>query len=359
MLTGGARKVKPGAYAPGEVIVRYKTGASALSKRSANAKAGAASVSKLGRTVPGLTKVRLKKGVSVEEAVATYNKQPGVSYAEPNYRVSVSALPDDPRLEDLWGLNNTGQDGGTADADIDAPEAWDSTTGSSDVVVAVVDTGIDYTHPDLAANMWTNPGEISGDGIDNDGNGYVDDIYGIDTVNGDSDPIDDHSHGTHCAGTIGANGDNGVGVVGVNWNVKLMALKFLDADGYGDTDDAITAIEYANENGADILSNSWGGGGFSQALSDTISGVDKLFVFAAGNDSVNTDVGPHYPSSYDAPNIVSVGASNRDDEVAWFSNYGATSVDVFAPGEDVLSTVPRPAMTGIAARRWPRRTWPV
>ena len=336
---GGQQKKEP-KYKPGEVIVRYAPSASVASKKSANTKAGAASAVRLGRTVPGLAKVKLKKGVSVEEAVAAYNKQPGVMYAEPNYRGGIDAVPNDPQFGSLWGLDNTGQDGGTIDADIDAPEAWDSTTGSSDVVVAVIDTGIDYTHPELSDNMWTNPGEIPENGLDDDGNGYVDDVYGIDTANGDSDPFDDHSHGTHCAGTIGASGDNELGVAGVNWNVKLMAVKWIGADGWGETDGAIEAIEYAHAIGADVSSNSWHIFEYSQAMYDTIAGIDDVLVFAAGNESMNTDVWMNIPSAYDLPNILAVGASNRVDVPADFSNYGLTSVDVFAPGEDILSTVP-------------------
>ena len=327
-------------YRSGEVLVCYEPTASFVVRRAADRAAGAADVAQLGRTVPGLSKATLKQGVSVEAAIGAYERQPGVRYAQPNFNLSATLAPDDPDYGALWGLSNTGQDGGTPDADIDAPEAWDTTTGTGNVVVAVVDTGIDYTHPDLAGNIWTNPGEIAGNGIDDDGNGYVDDVFGIDTANDDSDPMDDYGHGTHCAGTIGAVGNNNLGVVGVNFNVKLMALKFLDAAGFGSTEDAIVAIEYAKAEGADVVSNSWGGGGYDQALYDTIASANSLFVFAAGNWSENTDIFPNYPSAFDLPNILAVGASTRNDVAADFSNFGARTVDVFAPGEDVLSTVP-------------------
>ena len=333
---------QPSKYRAGEVLVRYKPGASLSAMAAANKAAGAASSAKLGKSVAGLYTVTLKKGVSVGRAIAAYRKQAVVAYAQPNYLLQVAKAPNDPDFGELWGLENTGQMGGVAGADIDATQAWDTATGSTsgDVVVAVVDTGVDYTHPDLAANMWTNPGEIPGDNIDNDGNGYVDDIYGIDTVNKDSDPMDDYGHGTHCSGTIGAVGDNGIGVVGVNWNVKIMALKFLDANGYGDTADAITAFEYGAMMGADVFSNSWGGGPDDKALDDCIASINKLFVFAAGNWSENTDFSTNYPSGANLPNILAVGASTRSEEIAVFSNYGQKTVDVFAPGDEILSTVP-------------------
>jgi subtilisin family serine protease len=327
-------------YRAGEVIVRFEPGMSFTAMVSANRDAGASTATKLGTTVPGLYKIRLQKGVSVEAAVAAYSGQPGVLYAQPNHVFKVATTPDDPDFGELWGLNNTGQDDGVVDADIDAPEAWATATGSTDVVVAVIDTGVDYTHADLAANMWKNPGEVPDNNLDDDGNGYVDDVYGIDTAYDDSDPMDDYGHGTHCSGTIGAVGDNGVGVVGVNWHVRIMAVKFLDSGGSGSTEDAIEAIEYAAAMGADVFSNSWGGGPYDQALYDTIAGIDKLFCFAAGNWSENTDYFVNYPSGFDLPNIVSVGASTRNEEAADFSNYGQLTVDLFAPGDEILSTVP-------------------
>ena len=249
----------------------------------------------------------------------------------------------------LWGLDNTGQTGGTADADIDAPEAWDITTGSSSVVVAVIDEGVDYNHEDLAANMWINPGEVL-DGNDTDGNGYIDDIYGWDFYNDDNtvfDPADGDDHGTHVSGTIGAEGDNGVGVVGVNWQVNIMVLKFLGPFG-GSNADAIEALEYVimmknppyNIN-VKITSNSWGGGGFSQALYDAIEAArdaDILFIAAAGNASTDNDRFPSYPATYDLENIIAVTATDDDD--AQYYNWGSLTVDVAAPGRSILSTTP-------------------
>ncbi|MDO8987556.1 MAG: S8 family peptidase, partial [Coriobacteriia bacterium] len=275
--------------------------------------------------------------------VARYAQLPGVQYAQPNYLHHIDAVPNDPRFDELWGMQNTGQTGGTVDADIDATVAWEEQTGSSDVIVAVIDTGVDYNHPDLAGNMWVNAGEIPRNMLDDDNNGFVDDVYGYDFANRDGDPIDDHSHGTHTSGTIGGVGDNGIGVSGVAQDVRIMAMKFLTSDGWGTTDAAIECIEYADMMGADIMSNSWGGGPFEQALADAIANTDALFVAAAGNDSSNTDTMPNYPSCYDSPNVVAIGATNHNDEPTWFTNYGAETVDVFAPGEEILSTVLGPA----------------
>ena len=277
-----------------------------------------------------------------------------VSSFEPDLPISVSTFsaastPNDPRYGDLYGLHNTGQSGGTVDADVDAPEAWQVSTGSRDIIVGVVDTGIDYNHPDLAANMWVNPGEIAGNGIDDDGNGFVDDVHGYDFANDDGDPFDDEGHGTHCAGTIGGVGNNGLGVAGVNWEVSLMGLKFLDANGSGSTSDAVQAINYAtmmrNQYGQNVrvTSNSWGGGGSSNAMRQAIeagSEADILFVAAAGNDGMNNDSNPQYPASYTSNAVLSVAATDRNDSLAGFSNYGATSVDLAAPGVGIVSTVP-------------------
>ncbi len=289
-----------------------------------------------------LWKVPVGEGRSVGQAIASFQGRNDVLFAEPDYRVSIAATFEDPFYDNLWGLNNTGQTGGTFDADIDAPEAWEVTTGSSSTLVAVIDTGIDYTHPDLAANIWTNPGEIPGDGIDNDGNGFVDDVHGYDFVNNDGDPMDDHGHGTHVAGTIGAL-NNGIGVVGVSPNVQLMAVKFLGASGSGYLTDAIRGLDYAVQMGAKISNNSWTGGGFTQSLYDAIERAQQaghIFVAAAGNDGQDAELIPVYPAAYDLGNIVSVAATDHNDDLAWFSNYGSTTVDLSAPGVSILSTMP-------------------
>ncbi len=295
-----------------------------------------------------LAKVELDKSMSVETALELLRRDPSVAYAEPNWIQHVLATPNDTRFNELYGLNNSGQTGGTADADIDAPEAWDNTTGSNEIVVGVVDTGVDYTHQDLAANIWTNPNEIPGNNVDDDGNGVIDDVHGFNAITGTGDPMDDNDHGSHCSGTIGGVGNNSLGVAGVNWEVSIVGIKFLSAGGSGTTADAIEGINYAvglKNAGVNlrVLSNSWGGGGFSQALADAITAAntaDILFVAAAGNAGSNNDSTPSYPASYDIPNVVAVAATDHNDGLASFSNYGLTSVDLGAPGVNILSTTP-------------------
>jgi subtilisin family serine protease len=291
--------------------------------------------------------LKILDGTPVEKVIERLKANPNVEYAEPNYIYSINLIPNDPLFNRLWGLNNTGQTGGTPDSDIDAPEAWDMQTGSDNVVVGVIDTGVDYTHEDLSANMWLNPFEVL-DGIDNDGNGYIDDIYGINAITGSGNPMDDNGHGTHVSGTIGAIRNNGKGITGVTNNVKIMALKFLNSSGSGTTADAIECIQYVlnmKNKGVNIkvTNNSWGGGGFSQSLYDAIKALkdsDILFAAAAGNSSTDNDSKPFYPASYDLENIISVAATDHNDNLASFSNYGLTSVDVAAPGVNILSTLP-------------------
>lgn len=289
--------------------------------------------------------VKVPQGVADAKALDDLRKDPAVAYAEPNYIMSTLQVlvPNDPAFSKLWGMDNTGQTGGAADADIDAPEAW-TITKSSSVTVGVIDTGVDYNHEDLKDNVWKNPGETPGDGIDNDQNGFIDDVYGWDFVSNDNDPMDDMGHGTHVAGTIGAAGNNGVGVAGVNWKASIAAIKFLNSGGSGTIAAAVQAVQYANLMGFKITSNSWGGGGFSQALYDAIgaaNGAGYLFVAAAGNSSGNSDQSPMYPAAYDLPNIISVAATDHNDAKAGFSNYGLKSVDLGAPGVDTFSTVPK------------------
>ncbi len=269
---------------------------------------------------------------------------PEVAYVEPDPMVWASASPNDPKFLSgaLWGLNNPGgRSGYAADADIDGPEGWDALHDASGSVVAVVDTGIRYTHEDLAANMWSNPGEIPGNGLDDDSNGVVDDVHGYDAANDDGDPMDDQGHGTHCAGTVGAVGNNGKGITGVAWSVKLMAVKFLTSSGGGTTSDAILAIDYARSAGADVINASWGGSASHAGLLSAINacGDDGVaFVAAAGNDGTNNDSTPHYPSSYKAKSLIAVAATGPDDKLAAFSCYGKNLVDIAAPGVDIVST---------------------
>ncbi|QSV65196.1 MAG: S8 family serine peptidase [Dolichospermum sp. DL01] len=281
---------------------------------------------------------------SVETAIATYRNSSTFKYIEPDYIVTKAAtFPNDPDFPKLWGLHNTGQNGGTPDADIDAPEAWDIQKGNPNLVIGVIDSGVDYNHPDLVGNIWTNPGEIAGDGIDNDNNGYIDDIRGWDFAYNDNNPSDVDGHGTHVSGTIAGKGNNGVGVTGVAWNAKIMPLKFLNDSGSGSTSNAIKAIDYATAKGVKITNNSWGGGGYSQALYDAINAAGQqgaLFIAAAGNSGQNADLYPMYPAAYNLANIISVASTNRHDKLSWFSNYGLTSVDLGAPGEEIYSTLP-------------------
>ncbi|MHC4633358.1 MAG: S8 family peptidase, partial [Planctomycetota bacterium] len=223
---------------------------------------------------------------------------------------------------------------GTPDSDIDAPQAWDVHTGSSEVIVAVVDTGVDYNHRDLQGNIWINSDEIPNNGFDDDGNGYRDDIYGYDFINYDRDPIDDNGHGTHCSGIIAAAGNNGLDIAGVCWNAKIMALKFLDENGEGFNSDAATAIYYAAENGADVISNSWGGPYYSEMLEEAIDYAHSqgvIMAAAAGNGNSDSTF---YPAFYE--HMIAVAATNSNDQKAPFSNYGSR-VDIAAPGVDVLS----------------------
>ncbi len=292
-----------------------------------------------------LLHLKLPEGLTTEQAIAAMKADPRVEYVETNdfiqnFKQSVAA--DDLQAA-LWGLHNEGQNGGKVDADIDAPEAWKFTTGKNQSegapIIAVIDTGVDYNHPDLKANMWVNPGEIPGNGIDDDGNGVVDDVHGYNAQTKSGDPMDDDQHGTHCSGTIGAVGNNGQGVVGVNHKANIMAVKFLGPNG-GTLAGAIDGLIYATKNGARVTSNSWGGGGYNQALRDTLANSPALHIFAAGNERNNNDAKPAYPASYDLPNVISVAATDRNDKLSSFSNWGEKSVDLAAPGSAILSTVP-------------------
>ncbi len=265
------------------------------------------------------------------------------AYAEPDYQVKALATPNDLRFQDgtLWGLQNTGQEGGVAGVDINAAKAWDVTTGTNTVLIAVIDTGVRYTHRDLAANIWNNPGEIPGNGIDDDNNGYVDDVHGINAITGSGDPFDDQGHGTHVSGTIGAAANNGEPLVGVAWKVSIMGLKFLSAEGSGFTADAVRCLQYAVKMKAKVSNNSWGGGLPEQSLADALAAArtaGHLFVAAAGNESNNNDIDPSFPASYGVDNIISVAAIDRKGLLADFSNFGRRSVHIGAPGVDIFSS---------------------
>ncbi|MEE9269903.1 MAG: S8 family serine peptidase [Candidatus Krumholzibacteria bacterium] len=327
-------------YALNQIIIKLQAGIPSSEKSLVLSDLGATVIRQFSLIDAELWEI---SGITVEQAILRFGDDPRVEYVEPNYIVrATQVFPNDPDFDKLWGLHNTGQTGGTPDADVDGPEAWQVGTGDT-VVVGVIDTGVDWTHEDLAANIWTNPGEVPGNGIDDDGNGFVDDVRGWDFANNDNNPMDDNRHGTHVAGTIAAVGNNGVGVVGVSWSARIMPLKFLHANGSGFSGDAIAALEYATLMGAHLTNNSWGGGGFSTALRDAIDAsgqVRMLFIAAAGNKGQDADLSPHYPAAYDLDNIISVAWTNHNDNLATNSNFGAVSVDLGAPGNGIYSTMP-------------------
>jgi len=261
-------------------------------------------------------------------------RQADIEYIEPNWlQFALDTTPNDSMFAQQWGLPK-----------IKAPLAWDTRKDAPTVIVAIIDTGVDYNHPDLKDNMWKNPKEIPGNGVDDDANGIVDDIYGANFVSGTGtgNPLDDNKHGTHVAGIIAAMTNNGTGVAGTAWKTQLMAVKFLDAGGSGSTANAIKAIDYATKMGAHVMNNSWGGGGFSQALKDAITAAHTkgvLFAAAAGNGGTDNDVTPSYPASYDVPSVIAVMATDQNDAKASFSQFGKTSVGIAAPGVAVQSTL--------------------
>lgn len=356
---------------PGELLVKFRAGAGPARRSELHRRCRARMQKRWARL--GLEQVCLEDDRGMEAALAIYQSDPSVEYAEPDYPLRLAAAPDDPRYGEMWGLENTGQTGGTGDADIDAAAAWDLATGDT-VLVAVIDSGVDYLHPDLAANMWTNPFEVPGNGLDDDGNGYLDDVRGWDFFDGDADPRDELFHGTHVAGIIAAVGDNGTGVVGVNWAARIMPLKVTDRQGTGSVSAAVEAILYAVEMKARVINNSWAVVDFSQALRDAVALADSagvLFVAAAGNGypqlADDNDLAPVYPASLDLPNVIAVAATNSRDSLAAISRYGATTVDLAAPGEGILSTMPdsayalnsgtsaaTPHVSGVAALLWAR-----
>jgi subtilisin family serine protease len=336
----------------GEILVKYRDDRASARHAQIESSADADAVETLDRR--GVRRLRSRR-LRTAELLALLASDPDVEYAEPNYVLRVDATPNDPSFPSLWGLFNTGFNpvggGGVAGKDIDAPAAWDITTGSRANVVAIVDTGVDYNHPDLAANMWSAPSAftvtVGGMTITCQAG-----THGFNAITRTCDPMDDQYHGTHVAGTIGAVGDNGVGVTGVNWTASMMAIKFMGSSGSGYTSDAVVGLDFvtqakarfASTLGANVrvLSNSWGGG-TTQSLFNAIDAAnsnDILFVAAAGNNASNNDVAPHYPSSYPAPNMVAVASSDNVDGRSSFSNYGATSVHLAAPGSAILSTMP-------------------
>lgn len=356
---------------PGEYVVRLKPNMTTMSVRTLSQALGAYVKS----SIPSQNIVVVKRPVfeTTYSAVKTLAMNPLVDIAEPNYIYKINKLSNDPMMEQLWGLRNFGQKDssgkvGVPGVDVGVEQAWDIETGSDKMVIAVIDTGVDFNHPDLKENLWTNEAELNGKpGVDDDGNGVVDDIHGFNAITGDGNAMDDQGHGSHCAGTIGAKGNDGKGIVGVVWDSRIMAVKFLDAGGSGSLEGAIKAIDYATKMGAKVMSNSWGGGGFSQTLLDSIKrshDAGAIFIAAAGNESNNNDNRPGYPASYDVANIISVAAIDNQGAKASFSNYGKRTVHVGAPGVNVYSStggsydswsgtsMATPHVSGVAALVW-------
>lgn len=376
-------------YAPGRLLVRFDPSLSANERNALLQQQRARSVARFG-IVPGLELIAVDAAASVPHAVGRFSRLRGVMHAEPDYTVSLTdtspPTPNDEFFEDQWALHNTGQDGGAPDADIDGPEAWDRAPAPAQPVVATIDTGVNHLHEDLEGRIWRNDAECDGTpGLDDDGNGYADDCHGIDTsldppwadipfvrsdplrptgIDVDNDPLDDNGHGTHVAGTVAAVRDNEIGVAGVSSNAKVMACKALDGAGSGYVANAVKCLEYVKvmrERGVPIVAtnNSWeipfdaqappsGPYSLRQAISAHID-AGILFVAAAGNGGGDdtgddNDAYPTYPASYDLDNVVSVAASDNRDELASFSNYGASSVHLAAPGEGILSTWAEPAL---------------
>ncbi len=346
-----------GDHVPGEIIIKMSGAKSiddvesivqgALSQRVGNFRLDSV---RAFRTDTKLFTVRLKSDDNLRTAIDALEADAMIDYAEPNfiYTALDAGMPNDPDMAKLWSFKNDGQADasgqmGTPGSDIEVAPVWAAgVTGSRDVKVAIIDTGVDWTHPDIAPNIWTNPGEIEGNNVDDDGNGFVDDIHGWNFINNTPNALDDHSHGTHCAGTIGASGNDGRGIVGVNWNVSIIAVKFLSASGSGTLEDAVEGINYATLVGANVMSNSWGGGGYTQTMYDAIvksrdAGI--LFVAAAGNSSNNNDTNPAYPAGYEVDNVLAVAATDNQDKLASFSSYGRTTVHVAAPGVKIYSSV--------------------
>ncbi|MFN7684341.1 MAG: S8 family peptidase, partial [Oligoflexia bacterium] len=338
---------------PGELIVKLKNDASrgpgVLSLNLAGVSILSAQVF---QTDSRLMKIKISDESRLQSALQSLQQDPRVEYVEPNYiyRMSASGIPDDPMMPKLWNLINEGQkdsggNKGKPGADVRVAPVWASgNVGSRNVVVAVIDTGIDWKHEDLKANLFVNPGEsgsLANNGKDDDKNGFIDDTHGWNFEAKSRKSSDDQGHGTHCAGTIGGAGNNRRGVAGVNWEVTLMPVKFLDSNGSGTLEAAVESINYATMMKVNIMSNSWGGGGFSQALLESIQKARDagiLFVAAAGNDGRDNDSSNTYPANYDVENVVSVAALDNQDNLASFSNYGRTKVHVAAPGVNILST---------------------
>ncbi len=356
----------------GELLVRFREGVTEEAKGLAVNSRGVRRKKKL-RGEGRLERVELGSGEDAALAAEALRLDPSVELAEPNFIITRSQhAPDDERFSEQWALLNTGQSGGQPGADVSAPAAWRTTTGDSSAVVAVIDSGVDFTHPDLRDNRWSNRRERS-DGRDDDRNGFADDLHGWDWVADTGEITDAQGHGTAVAGVIAARGNNGAGTSGVMWRASVMSLRVLDAAGAGDVADAVEAIDYAVAHGAQVINCSWGTDGESQILRDAIARAGArgvVVVASAGNAGRDVDASPYYPASFNLPNLISVAATDKFDNLAPWSNWGASSVAVTAPGTDILTTkmgggywmvsgtsVSAPLVTGIAGLVKTVRPW--
>ncbi len=353
------------AFEPGEIVVGYRPGATAATRSHVREAVGASSY----REMPTLDVLELYPGTSVTEALERVPQMRQVAYAEPNYRVSTEEEPNDPLYQEAWSIGPSTASGHFSG--IDTPSAWNVTVGAQNVSVAIVDSGIALTHPDLVANLWTNPGETGSgkeaNGVDDDGNGFTDDWQGWDWIDADNNPDDLAGHGTMVAGTVGAHGNNATGASGVSWRSKLASLRVLDDQGLGLTSDAASAFSYASSMGVDVVNASLTSTFPSVAMLTAITQASEtLFVVAAGNNATNNDLDPKYPCNFALPNLLCVAATDENNALASFSNHGLVSVDLAAPGTRILTTHPdgyvdfygtsaaTPHVAGVAVLLWSR-----
>jgi subtilisin family serine protease len=337
-------------YVPDQIVVQFNTNSSSDEQVQSEVYQRISDQTDLNiqiidesKIVLGLKLVEIVNCTNLDYAIEIFRQQPEIQFAEKNYLIKIQNIPNDTYYGNLWGLNNTGkkdQSGniGKIGADISAQKAWDITTGSETIIVAVIDTGVDINHPDLMNNIWTNPNEIPNNGIDDDNNGFIDDVNGWNFSENNNDVSDPEGHGTHCAGIIGAVGNNSLGVTGVNWNIQIMPIKlkdpwtlYLEAQ----------AVYYASNMGASVINCSYGDYNYSNIAKTAYESSSAIIICASGNETINNDLKPSYPCNYNIPNIVSVASTNNQDELSSFSNYGVKTVHLGAPGEDIYSTFPR------------------